>query len=172
MAFKHCSGNTPERLGAGWHSPSSRPHFGGGGLGILQDATSVQQRRREPICGTPQRSSGEGLVYLHQALQEEQYLARDRLLYPRQSHNERGEPVFYLSPAKALLREDVSNGVHTTMSVARLQNSRVQYHPFKPKIFKDRVAQAVRLNKYIYYLELKRAKLGTHPAAATAVNRN
>jgi hypothetical protein len=64
--------------------------------------------------------------YLHQALQEDQYFARDRLSYERQSHNERGEPVFDLSPARALLREDVSNGVHTTMSVARLQNSRVQ----------------------------------------------
>jgi hypothetical protein len=56
---------------------------------------------------------------LYQALQEEQYLARDRLFYPKQSHNERrGEPVFNLSPAaKALLREDVLNGVHATMSV-------------------------------------------------------
>jgi hypothetical protein len=108
--------------------------------------------------------------YLHQALQEEQYFAKDRLLYPRQSHNEKGEPVFDLSLAKALLREDVLNGVHTTMSVARLQDSRVQYHPFKPKIFKDRVQQAVRLSKYIYYLELKHAKLRTHPAA-TAANR-
>jgi hypothetical protein len=104
--------------------------------------------------------------YLHQALQEEQYFARDQLIYPRQSHNERGESVFDLSPAKALLREqDISNGVHTIMSVARLQNFRVRYHPFKPKIFKDRVHQAVRLSKYISYLELKPTKLG-------AANRN
>jgi hypothetical protein len=168
MAFKHsCSGNTPERLvRAGWHSPSSRPHFRGGGLGILQDATSVQQRRQEPICGRPQRSSDEGLgISASGPPGRTVYFARDRLLYPRQSHNERGEPVFYLSPAKALLREDVSNGVHTTMSVARLQNSRVQYHPFKPKIFKDRIQQAVRLSKYIYYLELKCAKLANPPCS-------
>ena len=46
---------------------------------------------------------------LRQTIEEEQDLAReDRQLHPRQSHNHRGEPVFDLSPAKALLSEDTS----------------------------------------------------------------
>jgi hypothetical protein len=92
------------------------------------------------------------------SLREEQYLARDRQLNPRQSHNQRGEPVFDLTPARDLLREDVKNKVHTMKTPSELQASRKEYKPFNPKKFSDKIFQEVRRSKYIYYLELKRAK--------------
>lgn len=94
---------------------------------------------------------------VHQWTQEAQYLARDRQLHPRQSHNHRGG-VFDLSPAKALLREDIENNEHTRMTPSKLQTSREAYKPFKAEKFKDRIHQEVRRSKYIYYLNLKRAK--------------
>ena len=43
----------------------------------------------------------------YQSERERQALEHDRQLYPRQKHNDRGEPVFDLSEAKKFLREDV-----------------------------------------------------------------
>jgi hypothetical protein len=100
---------------------------------------------------------------LLRSLQERAYLAADRQLHPRQSHNHRGEPVFDLTPAKELLREDVKNKLHTTMEPSALQATREEYKPFKPKKFSERIDQEVRRSKYIYYLELKRAKLQARP---------
>jgi hypothetical protein len=95
---------------------------------------------------------------IHRAAQEEQYMIHDRQLHPRQSHNERGEPVFDMSPAKALLREDIKQKLHTTMTPAKLQASKQAYQPFKPEIFRARIYQEVRLQKYFNYLKLKRAR--------------
>ena len=92
------------------------------------------------------------------SLAEEQALVHDRQLYPRQTHNHRGEPVFDLSPAKECLREDVKNKLHTTMSSSELQATRPEYQGFKPSIFKDRIPQEVRRQKYLHYLEKQRSK--------------
>jgi len=88
--------------------------------------------------------------------EEERMLAHDRQLYPRQTHNERGELVFDMTPAKALLREDVKNKVHTKMKPRELQASRPEYAPFKPEIFRHRIYQEERLQKYLAYLDKKR----------------
>jgi hypothetical protein len=58
-----------------------------------------------------------------------------------------------------LLREDVKNKVHTTMQPSELQASREEYKSFKPEKFKHRIYQEVRRSKWLYYLNLKRAKL-------------
>lgn len=87
---------------------------------------------------------------------EEEALVRDRLLHPRESHNRRGEPVFDLSNAKQLLRDDVSNNRNKQMSRAQLQSSRDEYKQFKPKKFKERIYQEVKRQKFINYLEMKR----------------
>lgn len=93
----------------------------------------------------------------NQSFEGELALAHDRLLHPRQTHNHRGEPVFDLSSAKLLLREDVKNELHTTMDRAELQASRPEYMCFNIKVFKDRIYQEVRRKKFIAYLEAKRA---------------
>ncbi len=93
------------------------------------------------------------------AQQEEEYFAHDRKCYPRKAHNERGEPVFDMSPAKPLLRQDIKDEMHLLYKTSRkLQSSRLEYKPFKPRIFQDRILQEIRLQKYVHYLQLKRAK--------------
>jgi hypothetical protein len=100
------------------------------------------------------------------AQEEEKYLAHDRQFYPRKTHNERGEPVFNLSPAKLLLREDIKDRLHMTIykTARKMWASRSEYKIFKIEIFKDRFLQEIRRSKYIHYLNLKRAKLRAPPA--------
>jgi hypothetical protein len=82
------------------------------------------------------------------ASQEEEYFARDRKLYPRKTHNKRGEPIFDMPPAKPLLRQDIKDGIHLEYQTWRkLQSLRLAYKPFKAKIFQDRVLQEIRLKK-------------------------
>jgi hypothetical protein len=85
-------------------------------------------------------------------------LARDRLLFPRQIENNRGEPVFDLHPAKLLLRGDVTEGRHREMSPKQLQNSREEYQGFTAKKFKHRIYQEVRRQKFINYLNQRRLR--------------
>ena len=93
---------------------------------------------------------------------EEQALVHDRNLHPRAMHNHRGEPVFDLvADAKRLLREDVKNGVHNSMTPSQMQRTRPEYHQFEAVIFKFRIYQEIRRQKFVHYLQLKRdAKLG------------
>lgn len=94
------------------------------------------------------------------AFSEEVALSKDRQLHPRQYHNEKGEPVFDMDlAAKKHLRGDVEKKLHEKMKPAELQASRAEYKPFKPKIFKDRIKQEVRYQKYCNYLNEKRWKL-------------
>jgi hypothetical protein len=98
------------------------------------------------------------------ALKEEKHFAHDRNYYPRKTHNERGEPVFDMSPAKALLRQDIKDEMHLHHKTSRkLQLSRLECKPFKPRIFQDRILQAIRLQKYVHCLKLKRAKMLAPP---------
>jgi hypothetical protein len=66
--------------------------------------------------------------------------------------------VFDVSNAKMLFRGDVADGKDLTMHPALLQQSRREYHPFKPKTFKARIYQEVRRVKFLNYLEKKRAE--------------
>jgi hypothetical protein len=102
---------------------------------------------------------------------EEACLRHDRLLHPRQTHNERGEPVFDMTKAKELLQEDVKNKVHETMEARDLQLSRIEYRPFQAHIFSQRIKQEVRRQKYFYYLELKRTVKRTKYKEAKAKKR-
>jgi ribosomal protein S21 len=64
-----------------------------------------------------------------------------------------------MSPAKALLHKDIKQKLHTTMTPAKLQASKKQANtPFKPEMFRARIFQEVRLQKYFNYLKLKRAR--------------
>jgi hypothetical protein len=79
-------------------------------------------------------------------------LAHDRRLHPRKTHNHRGEPVFDMSAAKPLLRQDVKDKTHLTMETAALQLSCGEYHGFHPKQFRERICQEVRYQKFLFYL--------------------
>lgn len=86
-------------------------------------------------------------------------LKHDRNLFPRQMYNKRGEPVFDLHPAKLLLRTDLAEQKHLTMTAHELQQSRpAEYMIFDPKIFRYRIFQELRRQKFINYLNEKRAQ--------------
>jgi hypothetical protein len=92
------------------------------------------------------------------AAEEEIALEHDRRLFPRETHNLRGEPVFDMSYAKLLLREDVHNKIHLTMNPSDFHNSRPKYILFKSGIFRDRLHQEIRRKKFLFHLELQRTQ--------------
>lgn len=102
-----------------------------------------------------QRESNERHV---QSQLQESCLGHDRALNPRKTHNARGEPVFDMTPAKALLREDVRNRLHESMTPAALQATRAEYQQFLPVKFKERIYQEVRYQKFCNWLEYSRTK--------------
>jgi hypothetical protein len=53
------------------------------------------------------------------AQQEEECFAHDHKFYPRKTHNERGEPVFDMPPAKPLLRQDVKDQMHSLQDIKK-----------------------------------------------------
>jgi hypothetical protein len=95
---------------------------------------------------------------LHDASQwEEAAFEHDRLLVePQGTHNHRGEPIFDRSPAQELLRQDVKDRQHDKMSPMDLWYSRPEYLIFALGIFRHRIYQEVRLQKYWNHLEDKR----------------
>lgn len=90
--------------------------------------------------------------------QEEEWMVHDRQIHPRQSHNHRGEPVFDLDEAKTLLRGDIENGLHKTMTPMELRESRTAYQKFTINKFRPRIYQEIRRNKYMTYLDHKRTE--------------
>jgi hypothetical protein len=102
---------------------------------------------------------------LHEASQwEESAFQHDRLLVePQGTHNHRGEPIFDRSPAQELLRQDVKDQQHENMSPMDLQHSRPEYLIFALNIFRHRIYQEVRLQKYWNHLEDERTKKRNPP---------
>lgn len=88
---------------------------------------------------------------------EEEWLEHDRRLHPRETHNQRGEPVFDLdTDAKVQLREDVKNKLHKRLKPMELQWLREVYQKYSLDIFRHRIYQEIRRQKYLNYLEKKR----------------
>ena len=85
-------------------------------------------------------------------------LEHDRRLNPRRTKNARGEPVFDSTKAKAFLKEDVKDGKHKRMKPCQLQKTRKVYQLFRLDIFRQRIYQEVRAQKFNFYLEIKRAE--------------
>jgi hypothetical protein len=94
-------------------------------------------------------------------------LKHDRELFPRQKRNTKGELVFDLHPAKALLRRDIKNNLHEEMKPSALRRTKREYRAFKLRIFEHRVYQEVRRKKWFFYLDLQRAKLRSAPRRTT-----
>lgn len=83
-------------------------------------------------------------------------LAHDRLLFPKKTHNQRGEKIFYLSEAYPLLIQDVVAKKHLQMKPSQLKASRPEYGDFSLAIFDQRIRQAVRKERLINWMEDKR----------------
>jgi hypothetical protein len=95
--------------------------------------------------------------------EEEAALARDRHIYPRQPTNNMGELVFDMTPARDLMREDVKHKRHVGLTPSQFQRTRPdEYGVFKAEKFKFIVYQIIRRQKYINWLEKKRAEKRKH----------
>ena len=92
------------------------------------------------------------------AFNEEISFIHDRSLHPRPLANKRGEPSFDGTPAQELLREDVRNKLHEVMTPSQLQASQPEYKVYKPAIFKQRIYQEEKYQKFVFLLELKQMK--------------
>ncbi|CAB9522901.1 hypothetical protein SEMRO_1355_G265550.1 [Seminavis robusta] len=91
--------------------------------------------------------------------QEEEWMKHDRRLHPRQTHNHRGEPVFDMDvAAKEQLREDVEKKLYKKMKPMELHAMREVYHKYKLGIFRQRIYQEKRRQKFNRYLEKKRTE--------------
>ncbi len=90
--------------------------------------------------------------------EEEKAFKRDRELYPRKSKNIRGEPVFDIHPAKEMLRKCVKEKAHENMKPKELRETNPEFMAFKPRIFRHRIYQEVRFQKYCNYLESERER--------------
>ena len=86
-------------------------------------------------------------------------LVRDRELHPKKTHNQRGERVFYLSPAYPLLVQDVEDKKHISMTKVQLFHSRTEYcTEWKWEIFERRLRQEVMRQKFVHDCNMKRDK--------------
>ena len=89
---------------------------------------------------------------------EHAWMLHDRQLYPQQLKNRRDELVFDLNPAKLLLRKDIAAGVHAEMTPSQFQGTRAEYQEFDRDIFRQRIYQEERYQKYWNWLEDKRTE--------------
>lgn len=88
-------------------------------------------------------------------------LEHDRRLHPARTKNARGEPIFHLTIAKAALEQDVKDKKHLKMKPAQLQKTRECYKVFRLAIFRQKIYQEIRAQKFNFYLNIKRAQKET-----------
>ena len=93
-----------------------------------------------------------------QSTREEEAFQYHATLHPRKTYNTRGELVFDLHPAKPLLREDVLDGKHKQLTPMQLHKTRPEYQEFALDAFSPLIYQAVRSQKFVHTLELRRAE--------------
>jgi hypothetical protein len=87
---------------------------------------------------------------------EEDAFLKHMQLHPLASHNRNGELMWDRHPAKPLLQEDVKNRAHVGVTPSEFRKTRPEYLAFKANIFKQRIYQEIRRQKFIFYLNLDR----------------
>ena len=92
------------------------------------------------------------------SMHEMQAFLYHRQLHPQQTHDHRGKPIFDVHAAKPLLQEDVRMKRHMSMSPMTLRASRKEYSDFELGIFRQHIYQEVRRQKFVYFLNVKRAE--------------
>lgn len=88
--------------------------------------------------------------------EEDWMMLHDREIFSRSLTNERGNLVFDLHPAKVLLEADIKNKKHVGIEPMVLWQSRSEYKMFDKTIFRQRIYQAIRREKFVNYLNAKR----------------
>ena len=75
-------------------------------------------------------------------------LARDRLVYPKKTHNSKGEPRWEGSAASKRLTEVVAARNHEGIRPSALQASQEDFKPFKKVTFRNHIYQEGRTQRY------------------------
>ena len=73
-------------------------------------------------------------------------------------YDRHGNRIFDRSSAKPLLKEDVSDELHKTMTSEQLHASRDEYLEWDLGVFRRKLRQEISTQKWFFYLEWKRAK--------------
>jgi hypothetical protein len=92
------------------------------------------------------------------SMHEMQAFLYHRRLHPQQARDHKGQPIFDVHPAKPLLQEDVRMKRNLSMSPMALKATRQEYGDFDLGIFRQHIYQEVRRQKFIYFLNIKRAE--------------
>ena len=96
---------------------------------------------------------------------EEIALRHDLAMHPPLCRNALGRPFWNGSDAQNFLEQDVFNRVYERMHVGLLYLSRPEYQEFPMRLFRHHLYQEIKRQKFICYLEMKRAqKLATKQA--------
>ena len=76
-------------------------------------------------------------------------LAHDRRIFPKPTHNGRGEPRWEGSDAERLLKLDIDEGKHKTMQPKELHQSRGEFQNYKLKLFREHIYQEEKRCKFL-----------------------
>jgi len=97
------------------------------------------------------------------SIPQELALHRDRQLFPMKTTNRNGEPLFYLTEAAKLLREDIERDLHAGLTPSQFRATREEYSVQNCGLtlskFKQRIYQEIRFRKYCNYIEQERDRL-------------
>ena len=83
-------------------------------------------------------------------------LQQDRLAHPFPSTNHRGEPQWEGSAAQKVLKKDVENKKHETMSRTAFYNLRPEYDAFPKTVIDGKIQQEERLLKFMKQMRNKK----------------
>jgi hypothetical protein len=75
-------------------------------------------------------------------------LQQDRVAHPRPATNHRGEPQWEGSTTQKLLKEDIKNKVHETLTHTQFYLSRPEYQLLPKRILVGHIEQEIRLIKF------------------------
>lgn len=103
------------------------------------------------------RRKGSHEVFL-EAFRHDMELRRQGFLPGERPYDQRGELMFVHSAAQPYLKQDVSDELHKNMTSEELHESRGEYMEWPLYHFRRRLRQEISTQKYLYYLEWKRAQ--------------
>lgn len=83
----------------------------------------------------------------HASIKNEIAYLNSRTVYPRSPLNRNGEPVFDMSPAKDLLRQDIKAGLGKTMTPEEIRSRHSEYGVFEKSVFHNHVRQEIKRQK-------------------------
>ena len=76
-------------------------------------------------------------------------LERDRESHPKPAKNHRGEPRWEGSQAERLLKRDIDNRQHETLTPKALHNTQKEYKDYPLLVFRKHIYQEVKRRKFI-----------------------